>query len=110
MSRWCSNQLSYAPVGVAYYTHADAVRQALHDIDHTTAASLGCLRSAGRRVRHSQAVLLQAPDLVAQPRRLLELEIARVLEHLRFQLLDLLHRLRRRQAIGFRLLRHPSAL
>src|SRR5262249_9108918 len=41
--------------------------------------------------RKSQLELLQALDLIPQSRRLLELEVARALEHLRLQLLDLPH-------------------
>src|SRR5579871_1472386 len=46
-------------------------------------------RSARRCRRQTQLELLEAPDLIAQRRGLLELEVARSLVHLRLEFLDL---------------------
>ena len=52
-------------------------------------AGIPVLESAGQRRRQPELDLLQTLDLIAQTRRILELEVARALEHLPFELLDL---------------------
>src|SRR3569623_2612240 len=95
MSRWCSNQLSYAPARGAGRWHK-AYGPTSHEARYP--------RFLSRRL--FQGVLAQPLEFIPNSGRLLELEIARVLVHLLFERFDFLSELGGREGRVFqRLLR-----
>src|SRR5690606_32577433 len=100
MSRWCSNQLSYAPVVKRrHFTREAGV------VNRAFSACCAVRGASGHRI--AEAGGADMVDLVAKTRRFLELEIAGVLVHLLFHFLELAQQLVLRQReIAVGLLRH----
>ena len=83
MSRWCSNQLSYAPEEcIRYLINRVRVKAKLTTGNVATSSIDG--------FRQPQITLLHVPNLVADSGRFLEFQVLGVLIHLFFQLFDLL--------------------
>ena len=101
MSRWCSNQLSYAPEETQRYKIKDtrckptpeaawppSARAATTRVANQAARRLDGLD--GRLVHNPQLHFLNVPDLVADLRGFLKFEISRMLVHLPFEFLEAL--------------------
>src|SRR5579872_5939458 len=94
MSRWCSNQLSYAPVDSEQRTIPE--RPCFFKV---LAVEARPFSAAGLHFRQTHVDLPQTADVVPEARRLLELQVPGVLVHLLLQLLDELQALLRRHGL-----------
>src|SRR5690242_2276624 len=94
MSRWCSNQLSYAPVGSGWRTIPE--RSCFFKV--LPEKRVRC-SAAGLHFRQPHVDLPQAADVVPEARRVLELQVPGVLVHLLLQLLDELEPFLRRHGL-----------